>query len=66
MNNNTQWFIYFGFVLGFVLREKFDKDSWEFIFQLIQAVGAIAMPVLLAIWVWYNQKQKEQKQIFEK
>ena len=68
MNNNIQWFIYLGFVLGFISRENFNNQSWLFIFQLMQTLSALAIPILLFIWSKHNDKQKEQKQqeLYEK
>ncbi|MGL4366658.1 MAG: hypothetical protein ACRCTQ_00020 [Brevinemataceae bacterium] len=51
-----------GVILGFTARENFDDKSWLFIFQLMQALGAITIPILLFIWSKNSEKKKEQEQ----
>lgn len=63
MNKDSIWFICLGVMLGFIAREQFNDKSLLFIFQLMQAIGAITIPILLFIWSKNSEKQKEKQQL---
>ena len=56
MNKNIIWILIIGFVLGFISREQWNRDSWLFIFQAMQA---FLVPFALVVWAWYSEKQKD-------
>lgn len=67
MKKDIIWLICLVAILGFIARDQFDNQSWLFIFQLMQSLGVIAIPILLFIWLKRNEKQKEkQQELYEK
>ena len=70
MSKNIIWILVIGFVLGFISYEQLSNFSttegnasfWE----IISALGSLLVPIVLAIWAWYSEHQKNKKAKREK
>ena len=69
MSKNIMWILIIGFVLGFISYEQISNNEWFFTFststgnatfwEMISALGSILVPIVLAWWALYSEKQKD-------
>ena len=66
MSKNIIWILVIGFVLGFISREQWNTESWEFVFLAMQGIGSILVPVVIFWWANRDQRKKDDLEKLEK
>ena len=66
MSKNIIWILVIGFVLGFISREQWNTESWEFVFLAMQGIGSILVPVMIFWWANKDQRKKDDLEKLEK
>ena len=62
MSKNIIWILVIGFVLGFISREQWNTESWEFVFLAMQGIGSILVPVMIFWWANKDQKRRDERE----
>ena len=63
MSKNIIWILVIGFVLGFISREQWNTESWEFVFLAMQGIGSILVPVMIFWWANRDQKRRDEREL---